>query len=193
MHPSILVDAYECDALQAGDRHLPQREMRKEGVQPLTCEFLGRAGRTVLADGPGMRREDRGQLGQYYPGPKHLRHVPWCPREARVDHGEWRQEQLASATGAANAEGGGNIRQRLLSPSSMAEAGGGRSGQQRRALADVEFTHGPRQRGLRRRRQRQKVTAGAPGGGGGGRQRQKLMAAAVAGAAGSSGDGGRRR
>ena len=57
MHPSVLVDAYKGDALQARDRHLPQREMRKEEVQPLACAFLRSARRPVLADGPGMRSE----------------------------------------------------------------------------------------------------------------------------------------
>ena len=63
MHPSVLVNAYECDALQAGDRHPPQQNMRKEGVQFPARAFLRRAGQTVLADGPGMRREDCSQLG----------------------------------------------------------------------------------------------------------------------------------
>ena len=64
MHPSVLVDAYEGDSLQAGDRHLPQLEMLKEGVQSPASALLWRVGQTVLADGPGMRRKDRGQLGE---------------------------------------------------------------------------------------------------------------------------------
>ena len=32
MYLSVLVNTYKGDALQAGDQHFPQREMRKEGV-----------------------------------------------------------------------------------------------------------------------------------------------------------------
>ena len=77
MHPSVLFDAYGGDALHAGDRHLTQREMRKEGVKPPSHAFLQRAGRTVLADGLGMHGDDRGQLGRDCPSPKRLRHQPW--------------------------------------------------------------------------------------------------------------------
>ena len=34
MQPSVLVNAYEGEVLQAGYRHLPQRKIREEGVQP---------------------------------------------------------------------------------------------------------------------------------------------------------------
>ena len=64
MHPAVLVDTYEGDALQAGNWYLPQRKMQKEGVQPPASAILRRARCLVLADGPGMRREDRGQLGR---------------------------------------------------------------------------------------------------------------------------------
>ena len=71
-HPSVLVDAYNGDVLQAGERHLPQREMLKEGVQPPSHAFLWRARRSVLTDGLGMRHEDRSQIGRDFPGPKRL-------------------------------------------------------------------------------------------------------------------------
>ena len=40
MPPSVRVVAYDCDALQAGDQHLPICEMREEGVQTLPCALL---------------------------------------------------------------------------------------------------------------------------------------------------------
>ena len=58
MHPSVLVNAYECYLFKARNRHLPQRKMREEGVQYPTCALLRSARRTVLADGTGVLRED---------------------------------------------------------------------------------------------------------------------------------------
>ena len=58
MHLSVLGNAYECYLFQAGNRHLPQRKMREEGVQYPTCVLLRSARRTVLADGPGVLRKD---------------------------------------------------------------------------------------------------------------------------------------
>ena len=91
MHPSILVNAYKCYALQAGDRHPPQRKMREEDMQSPAHALLRSARRPVLANGPGMLHEDCRQLGRDGPGPKHLRYRPQQPREAWVDHGEQRR------------------------------------------------------------------------------------------------------
>ena len=55
--------------------------------------------RTVLTDGLGMRREDYGKLVWDCPGPKSLRHRPWWPRGALVDHGRRRQERPPAAAG----------------------------------------------------------------------------------------------
>ena len=60
-----------------------------------------------------MRHEDFGQLGQDRPGPKSLRHQPWCPREARVKHGDWERERPEEA-GGASIGGSGQRRLQLM-------------------------------------------------------------------------------
>ena len=40
MHSSVLVNAYESDLIQSGNRHLPHRKEREEGVQSPACALI---------------------------------------------------------------------------------------------------------------------------------------------------------
>ena len=74
MHPSVRVESDHRHPLQAGDRVHPQRQLRQIGVNPTDLALLWREDCPVLADGPGMSRKDRGELGLDLTGPQSLRH-----------------------------------------------------------------------------------------------------------------------
>ena len=106
-HPSVRVDFDHRHLLQSGDQVHLRRYLCQEGVNHPAQAHIRHAGRLVLTDGSGMRREDCGKIFRDFPGPQSLRHRPRWLLGGRVDHGGRRQER-PEATEAAAVDGGGS-------------------------------------------------------------------------------------